>query len=130
MRPINYIKYNHMKSALIKTSVLCRLFQLMTATWMMPFLITKTNANMYKSHSDYQPSKEEITLDRLKKGETGMVQRLDTSDSKNLQKLLAMGIVPGRIIRVLQTYPAYILQIDRTQAAMDRGLAQRIIVKK
>jgi len=119
-----------MKSALIKTSVLCRLFQLMTATWMMPFLITKTNANMYKSHSDYQPSKEEITLDRLKKGETGMVQRLDTSDSKNLQKLLAMGIVPGRIIRVLQTYPAYILQIDRTQAAMDRGLAQRIIVKK
>ena len=59
-----------------------------------------------------------------------MVQRLDTSDSKNLQKLLAMGIVPGRIIRVLQTYPAYILQIDRTQVAMDRGLAARITVKK
>ena len=119
-----------MKSALIKISGLSRLFQLSTATWMMSFFIPKTNAPMYDSHSKYQPSQEEITLDRLKKGETGMVQRLDTSDSKNLQKLLALGIVPGRIIRVLQTYPAYILQIDRTQAAMDRGLAQKIIVKK
>lgn len=119
-----------MKSAPIKSCGLSRLLRLMTATWMMPFIIPKNNTHMYYNPVDYQPSKKEITLDRLKKGETGMVQRLDTSNSKNLQKLLAMGILPGRIIRVLQTYPAFILQIDRTQAAMDRGLAQRIIVKK
>src|SRR6056297_1022377 len=119
-----------MKSALIKTSGLSYLFNLLAANRMIPFIIPKTNTNMYDSNRGYPTPQEEITLDRLKKGETGMVERLDTSNSKNLQKLLAMGIVPGRIIRVLQTYPAYILQIDRTQAAMDRGLARRIIVKK
>jgi len=119
-----------MKSVLIKTSGLSYLFHLLAAARMMPFIIPKTHANMYDSQREYPSPQEEITLDRLKKGETGMVERLDTSDNKNLQKLLAMGIVPGRIIRVLQTYPAYILQIDRTQAAMDRTLAGRIIVKK
>jgi DtxR family Mn-dependent transcriptional regulator len=85
---------------------------------------------MYENNKDQSSSGEETRLDRLKKGETGMVSQLVTTDSKNLQKLLAMGIVPGRIIRVLQTYPAYILQIDRTQTAMDQELASRITVRK
>jgi len=97
---------------------------------MMPFIVARSRAPMYENNKDQSSSGEETRLDRLKKGETGMVSQLVTTDSKNLQKLLAMGIMPGRIIRVLQTYPAYVLQIDRTQTAMDQELASRITVRK
>ena len=83
---------------------------------------------MFKKSSLFTMDKE-IALNKLKKGETGVVKRLITEDSKNLQKLLAMGIVPGRIIQVIQTYPVYILRIDQTQMAMDEQLAERIIVE-
>ena len=74
--------------------------------------------------------KDEFTLDKLKTGESAVVKRLITEESKNLQKLLAMGILPGRLVKVLQRYPAYILEIDRTQAAMDTQLAKKIVLKK
>jgi len=83
---------------------------------------------MFKKSNLFTMDKE-VVLNKLKKGETGVVKRLVTTDSKNLQKLLAMGIVPGRILQVIQTYPVYILQIDQTQMAMDEQLAERIIVE-
>ena len=105
-----------------KTSCLLRLLH--------PFISSKNSTPMDKSRRmDQQPHKA-ISLDQLKKGETALVESLKTSHPKNLQKLLAMGIVPGRILRVIQRYPAFILQIDRTQAAMDRELAQMILVRK
>jgi Fe2+ transport system protein FeoA len=118
-----------MKTSYHKTISTLRLFQLWLEENRMSFIPPKTRETMYRSHSPQEPPEEEISLDQMKKGETGIVTRLVTSDSKNLQKLLAMGILPGRIVKVLQTYPAYILQIDRTQAAMDRELANKIIVK-
>jgi Fe2+ transport system protein FeoA len=118
-----------MKAAPYKTITSLRVFQLWLEETIMSFILPKTRDDMYKSNPSQEPSEEEKSLDRMKKGETRIVTRLITSDSKNLQKLLAMGILPGRIVKVLQTYPAYILQIDRTQAAMDRELANKIIVK-
>lgn len=72
---------------------------------------------------------KETPLSQYKKRETGIVKRLLTSDTKQVQKLLAMGIVPGRMIKIIQTYPVFILQIDHTQAAMDKELASHIIMQ-
>jgi len=119
-----------MKTSRHKTISTLRLFHLWLEDSIRSFIPPKTKDYMYQSNPPQGPSQKEKSLDRMKKGETGIVTRLVTTDSKNLQKLLAMGILPGRIVKVLQTYPAYILQIDRTQAAMDRELANRIIVKK
>ena len=96
---------------------------------MLSFRLVKETGPMYNERNSDQP-KDEFTLDKLKKGESAVVKRLITNDSKNLQKLLAMGILPGRIVKVLQRYPAYILEIDRTQAAMDKELAKKIVLKK
>jgi Fe2+ transport system protein FeoA len=94
-------------------------------------LAFQKNTNpMYDTHQQPGEHEKETSLIRLGKGDAAIVERLRTDDNKNLQKLLAMGIVPGRIIRVLQTYPVFILQVDRTQAAMDRELASSILVKK
>ncbi len=84
---------------------------------------------MYKDNIMVNMNKDkEIALSQLKKGNSGVVRRLITTDGKNLQKLLAMGILPGRIIHVIRTSPVFILQIDNTQAAMDKELAQNIML--
>lgn len=72
----------------------------------------------------------ETPLSQYKKKEAGIVKRLLTADTKQVQKLLAMGIVPGRMIQIIQTYPVFILQVDNTQAAMDKELAGNIMMQE
>jgi Fe2+ transport system protein FeoA len=85
---------------------------------------------MYKNGKIPELSPEEVSLDKLGKGESAKVKRLITEDSKSLQKLLALGIIPGRILRVLQRTPVYILEIEHTQVAIDKKLASKIILKR
>ncbi len=85
---------------------------------------------MFKLDNSMQIGRNnEKPLNQFKSGETSTVKRFSTKEDKTLQKLLAMGIVPGRTIIVKQTYPVFILQIDKTQAAMDKELAESIIMK-
>jgi len=84
---------------------------------------------MFKQDNNMQIGREkEKPLNQFKRGETSTVVRFSTKENSRLQKLLAMGIVPGRTISVKQTYPVFILQIDNTQAAMDKELAESIIM--
>jgi Fe2+ transport system protein FeoA len=71
----------------------------------------------------------EKSLKNLKSGESGIVVRLDTSVSSEIRKLTAFGIVPGTNIKVIQKYPAVIVQIGFTQAALDNKLANIITVQ-
>jgi Fe2+ transport system protein FeoA len=88
------------------------------------------NTEMFKLDNNMQISRDkEKPLNQFKRGETSTVKRFNTKEDKTLQKFLAMGIVPGRIISVKQTYPVFILQIDKTQAAMDKELAENIIMQ-
>ncbi|MCF8335918.1 MAG: ferrous iron transport protein A [Bacteroidales bacterium] len=114
-----------------RTIAFLRLFYSVWAVKMPALNNDKAQILMYnnKSKSD-SPTHGEVTLDKLKKGQSAVVKRLITEDSKNLQKLLAMGILPGRIVKVLQRYPVFILKIHRTQAAMDKELAQKIVLKR
>ncbi|MCF8231996.1 MAG: ferrous iron transport protein A [Bacteroidales bacterium] len=87
---------------------------------------------MFKKADLYQIQKEdyqEIALNKLAKGDSGVVKRLAVNDNSHLHKFLAMGIVPGRVIQLMRTSPVFILQIDNTQAAMDKELAEQIIMK-
>ena len=85
---------------------------------------------MFQENHKPEPSGDEVPLAALKKNESGIVARLNTEDNKDLQKLLAMGILPGRSLRVLQRYPVYILEVERTQVAMDKELARLILLKR
>ncbi|MGM0530717.1 MAG: FeoA family protein [Bacteroidota bacterium] len=113
-----------------RTIAILRLFHLGWAGKILAF--NNGNAPVFMNNDQNKtgsPAESEITLDMLKKGQSAVVKRLITEDSKNLQKLLAMGILPGRIVKVLQRYPVFILEIDRTQAAMDKELAGKIVLK-
>jgi Fe2+ transport system protein FeoA len=54
------------------------------------------------------------------------IVELKTIEDKILQKLAVFGIVPGNEITLLQSRPAYVLQIEYTQLAIDQLLASTI----
>jgi DtxR family Mn-dependent transcriptional regulator/ferrous iron transport protein A len=45
------------------------------------------------------------------------------------QKLIALGVVPGARLKILQRFPAYVIQIDFTQIAIDHHLAKAVRVQ-
>lgn len=59
----------------------------------------------------------------------GAVAYLATMDDRQVQKLVAMGILPGAEIKVIRNFPSYVFQIGYSQFAVDRRLAEVIYVR-
>jgi DtxR family Mn-dependent transcriptional regulator len=68
-------------------------------------------------------------LAALVEGQSGKVAYIHSDELSRLQKLTAMGILPGAHISVIQTYPAYVFQVGHTQFAVDREIAAAIYVR-
>lgn len=68
-------------------------------------------------------------LSNLKKGQHGRIMYVQTEDNVNLQKLLAMGVLPGQTVELIQTRPSYVLQIGQTQIAVDKEIANSIFIR-
>jgi DtxR family Mn-dependent transcriptional regulator len=49
---------------------------------------------------------------------------------KRLDKLSALGIVPGSRLRLLQRNPSFVIQIGQTTVAVDRDITDEIYVKQ
>jgi len=71
-----------------------------------------------------------ISLDKLIPGEKGRIAYITTLEHPQLHKLLSLGIVPGKIIHLHQTQPAYIVKIEETQLALEENLAKSIYVRR
>jgi len=63
------------------------------------------------------------------KGAKGKVAYLHTKDNKKLQKLMAMGILPGVSVEVTQRFPSYVLKIGNSQIAMDEEMARVVFIR-
>lgn len=61
-------------------------------------------------------------------GQQGVVAYLSTRDNREIQKLMAMGILPGADIHLTRLFPSYIFAIGQSQFTVDRALAEKIIV--
>jgi DtxR family Mn-dependent transcriptional regulator len=61
-------------------------------------------------------------------GQTGVVAYLSTRDNREIQKLMAMGILPGSDIRLIRLFPSYIFAIGQSQFTVDHNLAEKIFV--
>jgi len=68
-------------------------------------------------------------LSSLEKKEKGKVAYIHTKDPKKLQKLLAMGVLPGMSVSILQKFPSYVFQIGQSQFAVDKDLADGIYIR-
>lgn len=61
-------------------------------------------------------------------GDEGTVAYLSTRDHRAVQKMMAMGILPGTTIKLIRRFPSYVFQVGYSQFALDRPLAEIIYV--
>jgi DtxR family Mn-dependent transcriptional regulator len=66
------------------------------------------------------------SLDNVAVNQKGRVAYIHTHDQKKLQKIMAMGVLPGMTIVVIQKFPSYVFQVGHSQFAIDKELASAI----
>jgi DtxR family Mn-dependent transcriptional regulator len=68
-------------------------------------------------------------LSGLRPGQGGHIAYLHLAGAQKMQKLAAMGVLPGCPIRLVQRYPSFIFQAGFSQFAVDEELASGIYVR-
>jgi DtxR family Mn-dependent transcriptional regulator len=71
-----------------------------------------------------------VPLTEFKSGQEGEIAYIQTEDSKKMQKLMAMGVLPGNKITLVQAFPSYIFKVGFSEFAIDTNLAREIFVRK
>ncbi len=61
-------------------------------------------------------------------GNEGAVAYLAARDNREVQKMMAMGILPGTRIQLIRRFPSYVFQVGYSQFTVDRPLAEIIYV--
>ena len=67
-------------------------------------------------------------LSSLGTGVKAMVRDLRSGRSDRAARLLALGVSPGAIVTVLQTFPGFVFLCDQTELAVERDIARMILV--
>lgn len=76
-----------------------------------------------------QAQKVVAPLSQLAQGQKGKVAYIYAPESNQLQKLMAMGILPGVPIGLVQSFPSYVFQSGQSQFAVDEDIANTIYVR-
>ena len=67
-------------------------------------------------------------LSTLRAGESGIIVRVASTAPERLVKLSSLGVMPGVRVTLVQRNPAVVLQIAETSIALDREVADDILV--
>ena len=68
-------------------------------------------------------------LSQMSRGQRGKVAYIHAPEARHLQKLMAMGILPGAPVRLIQNFPSYVFQICQSQFAVDKEIAGTIFIR-
>jgi DtxR family Mn-dependent transcriptional regulator len=71
-----------------------------------------------------------VPLTEFRSGQEGEIAYIQTDDSKKMQKLMAMGVLPGNRIMLAQSFPSYIFRVGFSEFAIDTALAREIFVRR
>ncbi len=66
----------------------------------------------------------------LAPGEQAKIVFITPGSHSRLDRLSAMGVVPGSVVRLHQKRPSYVLQLGETMIAVDKDITKEIFVKK
>jgi len=66
----------------------------------------------------------------LMPGEQAKIVFITPGSHSRLDRLSAMGVVPGSVVKLHQKRPSYVLQLGETMIAVDRDITKEIFVKK
>jgi Fe2+ transport system protein FeoA len=67
-------------------------------------------------------------LAALAAGQAGTVDRVVGHHADRLERLQALGVTPGAAVVVLQTSPGIVFLCDQTELAIERAVAEAILV--
>ena len=71
-----------------------------------------------------------VNLCELEPGEQGRIAYIQPKSHDRLHRLSGFGVVPGVIVELHQKSPAYCIQFEETELALDRDVAEDIYVRK
>ena len=63
-------------------------------------------------------------------GDNAKIVFITPGSHSRLDRLSAMGVVPGSVVRLHQKRPSYVIQIGETMVAVDKDITKEIFVKK
>jgi DtxR family Mn-dependent transcriptional regulator len=68
-------------------------------------------------------------LSSLREGARGRIVEVRLEDSGRVDRLLALGVTPGALVTVMQTFPGIVFLCDQTELAVERSVAATILVR-
>jgi DtxR family Mn-dependent transcriptional regulator len=71
-----------------------------------------------------------ITLDKLKQAERFKVVYIFIQNHPELHKLISFGVAPGATLKIHQTFPTLVIEMEEQLIALDKEIARNIYVKK
>jgi DtxR family Mn-dependent transcriptional regulator len=74
------------------------------------------------------PQRLILPLKELAPQDTGKISYINTQDSQVLKKLISMGILPGNEIKLLHRFPSFVFEMNNSNFAIDKELAENIYV--
>jgi DtxR family Mn-dependent transcriptional regulator len=66
------------------------------------------------------------SLDTLEVGDEIRISFIRKNDPVLIGKLVSFGVSPGKTIKIRQKFPAYVIQIENTQIALEQDIAADI----
>jgi DtxR family Mn-dependent transcriptional regulator len=69
-----------------------------------------------------------VSCDQLRIGESARIAYFSTREHSRLLKLSSLGISPGISMKLIQKWPAYVIQCEETEIALEPEVAKNIYV--
>ena len=67
-------------------------------------------------------------LSEMEPGQGGRIMYIHTHGESSIHKLMAMGVLPGFNVSLIQRYPSFVFKVGQTQIAVDADIASEIFV--
>jgi Fe2+ transport system protein FeoA len=67
-------------------------------------------------------------LSTLPPGTRAVVRRVVNDANDRADRLVALGVTPGAVVEVLQTFPGIVLRCDETELVLEPAVARAILV--
>ena len=71
-----------------------------------------------------------VRVSELSPGDVGKIVFISSKRPRRLDKLSAIGLIPGTLLKLRQRRPSFIVDLGETQLAIDQEIAGEIYVKK
>ena len=68
-------------------------------------------------------------LSGMPEGARGTIADVRADESGRVDRLLALGVTPGASVMVLQTFPGIVFLCDQTELAIERAVADVILIR-